>query len=248
MNGLSWDHWTENGIMVLRDYLPAGKLDRINEDIYKLFRLQSPVGWRFEDLVENALFVLRQDVQRYINTARMTQDLPSVHQLLAGEQVEHIARFCCNLKFPVIATKASVHIMHEELVVPGGYHRSPPHQDWRSNQGSLDNIVVWIPTTPVQDNGLEVITGSHKHGLLPTKEHIMTPEVIEPERLGPWKTINCEPGDVVVFSGFLVHRTAAGPGLRIALSTRFNNAVESTFIERGYPTPYKYSYTTELIA
>ena len=70
----------------------------------------------------------------------------------------------------------------------------------------------------------------------------MTPEVIDPERLGPWEAIDCDPGDVVAFSSFLVHRTAAGPGLRIAISTRFNNAAEPSFIERGYPTPYKTKY------
>jgi ectoine hydroxylase-related dioxygenase (phytanoyl-CoA dioxygenase family) len=137
--------------------------------------------------------------------------------------------------------------MDEDLVVPGGYHRSPPHQDWRSIQGSLDNVVMWIPTTPIRGTGLEVVRGSHRAGLLPTVEHKMTPAV---EHAGPWEAIDCDPGDVVVFSSFLVHRTSEkSDGLvRIALSTRFNNAAEPTFVERGFPTNYRYSYATALDA
>ena len=35
--------------------------------------------------------------------------------------------------------------------------------------------------------------------------------------------------------------------VRIACSGRFNNAREKTYVEHGYPTPYKYSYQTDLI-
>ena len=47
----------------------------------------------------------------------------------------------------------------------------------------------------------------------------------------------------------MVHRTSEhDDGLvRIALSGRFNNALEKTYVEHGYPTPYKYSYQTDLI-
>ena len=61
--------------------------------------------------------------------------------------------------------------------------------------------------------------------------------------------VPAEPGDVIVFSSFMVHRTGEeGDGLvRVALSTRFNNAMEGTFVARGYPTPYKYSYRLDLM-
>jgi len=61
--------------------------------------------------------------------------------------------------------------------------------------------------------------------------------------------IAVEPGDAIFFSSFLVHRTSEqDDGLvRIALSGRFNNAQEKTYVDHGYPTPYKYSYRTDLI-
>ena len=241
------DEMRDGGVCLLERVMPQDNLTAIFHEIGRLFQLQAEhlgcdgvVG--LQRLMRN---VLHASPERYINTVRTTQDLPSVHRLLASDLTGYIASMF-GVRFPIISTKASVHIMADDLAIVGGYHRSPPHQDWRSIQGSLDNVVLWIPLTPVRGNGLEVIRGSHKHGLLPTKEHIMTPEVIDPERLGPWEAINCDPGDVVAFSSFLVHRTAAGPGLRIAISTRFSNAAEPTFIERGFPTPYKTTYRLDV--
>jgi hypothetical protein len=49
-------------------------------------------------------------------------------------------------------------------------------------------------------------------------------------------------GDAVFFSGFLVHRTGilGGVAVRIALSYRYNNAAEPSFVARNYPSPYVY--------
>lgn len=240
------DHFTERGFCILENVIPKRPLKDIFTDIGTLFDLQARwLGCETAGLANIMRNVMRGDVERYINTARVTQDLPSVQRLLASEIIEYIAHMF-NVKFAVTSTKPSVHIMADDLAVPGGYHRSPPHQDWRSIQGSLDNLVLWIPLTPVRGNGLEVIRGSHKYGLLPTTDHIQTPEVVDPERLGPWEAIDCDPGDVVAFSSFLVHRTAAGPGLRIAISTRFNNAAEATFIERGFPNHYRTTQRTDV--
>jgi ectoine hydroxylase-related dioxygenase (phytanoyl-CoA dioxygenase family) len=119
-------------------------------------------------------------------------------------------------------------------------------------QGSLDSVVFWLPLTPVstRSNPLEVVPKSHLLGLLNTVGHVMTPTVsdgrITEQSFVP---IAVEPGDVIFFSSFLVHRTSElDDGLvRIALSGRFNNAEEKTYVEHGYPTPYKYSYRTDLI-
>lgn len=119
-------------------------------------------------------------------------------------------------------------------------------------QGSLDSVVLWAPTTPVTltSHPLEVVPRSHLYGLLPTVDHIMTPSVSDPRITeDQYVGLPMQPGDVVVFSSFLVHRTGeTGDGnVRIAFSTRFNNAAEATYVEHGYPTPYKYSYQTDLI-
>jgi phytanoyl-CoA hydroxylase len=246
------------GYVVARGILDKAALQLINRDIGELFaiqlrRLKLPVdpGESREAFLNNAVRLLQADVPTYINTARITQMLPSVHELLAGTPILNVVRQL-GVAMPVISTRPSIHIMTEALKIPNGYHKSPPHQDWRSMQGSLDSIVLWLPTTPVSENSnpLEVVPKSHLFGLLDTVEHIMTPAVsdsrISEESYVP---IPVEPGDIIFFSSFLVHRTGEqDDGLvRVALSGRFNNAQEQTFVEHGYPTPYKYTYRTDLM-
>jgi hypothetical protein len=252
------DQYLIEGYFVGRNLIPADVLQTINREISKLFamqlgRLGLPVapGESREAFLNNAKALLLADIPTYISTARITQMLPSVHRLLISEP---IMKFVSELgiSFPVISTKASIHIMSDDLKIPNGYHKTPPHQDWRSIQGSLDCIVLWLPTTPVSSKShpLEVAPKSHLYGLLPTAEHIMTPAVhdsrISPDMFVP---VPVEPGDVIAFSSFMVHRTGEqGDGLvRTAVSGRFNNAAEPTFVAHGYPTPYSYSYRKDLM-
>jgi phytanoyl-CoA hydroxylase len=247
-----------NGYVVARGVLDTATLYSINSDIAELFAIQLrrfnvPVepGDSREAFKNNAVHLLEADVPTYISTARLTQNLPSVHRLLISDAILNLSREL-GIALPVISTRASIHLMTGDLKIPNGYHKSPAHQDWRSMQGSLDSIVYWIPTTPVSlmSNPLEVVPKSHLLGLLDTVEHIMTPTVkdvrVTEESYVP---IAVEPGDIIFFSSFLVHRTSEqDDGLvRIALSGRLNNAREQTFVEHGYPTPYKYSYRTDLI-
>ncbi len=252
------DRFLSDGYIVARDIIDKGALASINEEMSELFaiqlrRLGLPVDSESgrEAFLQNALRLLQADVSTYIATARLTQMLPSVHRLLICDPILDLAREL-GLAFPVISTRVSIHIMSDLLKIPNGYHKSPPHQDWRSMQGSLDSIVLWLPTTPVSEKShpLEVVPKSHLFGLLNTVDHIMTPTVSDPRvSEDQYISVPLEPGDVIVFSSFLVHRTSdEDDGLaRIALSGRFNNALEPTYVTHGYPTPYKYSYQTDLI-
>jgi phytanoyl-CoA hydroxylase len=247
-----------DGYVVARSILDRATLASINRELADLFaiqlrRLNQPVdpGDSREAFKSNAVRLLKADVPTYIATARLTQDLPSVHRLLISEPILNFARQL-GVALPVISTKPSIHYMTGDLKIPNGYHKSPPHQDWRSMQGSLDSVVFWLPLTPVstRSNPLEVVPKSHLLGLLNTVEHIMTPTVSDGRITEQsYVPIVVEPGDVIFFSSFLVHRTSElDDGLvRIALSGRFNNAQEKTYVAHGYPMPYKYSYRTDLI-
>ncbi|MDB5425661.1 MAG: hypothetical protein JWQ29_3077 [Phenylobacterium sp.] len=252
------DAFLREGFVVVRGVLDPRALTAINEEMGELFALQlrrlglpvsrGPVRQAFQS---NAARLLAADVEAYISTARLTQMLPSAHRLMASEPILDLVR-ALGIGFPVVSTRLSNHIMSEALRIPGGYHKSPPHQDWRSMQGSLDSVVLWAPTTPVTESShpLEVVPRSHLLGLLDTAEHIMTPTVADPRITEDlFRPLPMQPGDVVAFSSFLVHRTGEqGDGqVRIAFSTRYNNAEEPTYVGHGYPTPYKYSYRTDLM-
>lgn len=252
------EHFLKEGFVIVRGLLDPAELEAINGEMGELFALQLrrlglPIdrGTSREAFQANAARLLAVDVETYISTARLTQMIPAAHRLLASEPILALVR-ALGVSFPVVSTRLSNHIMSEALKIPGGYHKSPPHQDWRSMQGSLDSVVLWVPTTPVTERShpLEVVPRSHLLGLLDTAEHIMTPMVADPRITDDlYRPLPMQPGDVVAFSSFLVHRTGeTGDGLvRIAFSARYNNAEEPTYVAHGYPTPYKYSYRTDLM-
>lgn len=143
------------------------------------------------------------------------------------------------ISHPIIASQPVLHVMSPDLRIPDGYYGTAAHQDWTSTQGSLDCVTVWIALTHITPNDfpLEVIPGSHKRGLLDGKTNGSVLEVDVDEK--EFVPIECKAGDVVFLSGFTVHRTGKGNGFRVAVSQRFDNAAEPTFIERGYPCAQK---------
>jgi ectoine hydroxylase-related dioxygenase (phytanoyl-CoA dioxygenase family) len=135
--------------------------------------------------------------------------------------------------------------MADQLKIEGGYHKTPIHQDWRSVQGSLDGLSIWLPLFDVgiNDYPLEVISGSHRRGLLPSVDDAFGHRVADGEvDEADFSPMFLRRGDAVFFSGFLIHRTGAqgGNNVRIALSYRYNNAAEPSFVARNYPSPYVY--------
>jgi hypothetical protein len=143
------------------------------------------------------------------------------------------------ISVPIIIEQPVLHVMSPTLRIPDGYYGTASHQDWPSTQGSLDCVTVWVALTDAGTGNfpLEVIPGSHKRGLLDGKMNGSVLEVEADDK--EFIPIECKAGDVVFLSGFTVHRTGTGTGFRVAVSQRFDNAAEPTFIERGYPCAQK---------
>jgi len=138
-----------------------------------------------------------------------------------------------------------VHIMAEELKIPDGYFGLVPHQDFPSVQGSLDGVVVWVPLVDVdRDNyPLEVIPQSHFDGILPAIQNADSTWETDTSRYkeSDYVPVEVNVGDVVFMSQFTIHRSSkrgTSGRLRLAVSTRFDNADEETFVDRCYPTAY----------
>jgi len=185
-----------------------------------------------------------RDVPGYMAAAKLTQSLASVHQMGVSPELMGVVE-ALGLGLPAISTRPVIHYMADRLKIPGGYQKTPPHQDWRSVQGSLDGITVWTPLFDVglEDYPLEVVPGSHLQGLLDS-----TPDMpnyrVRPELYSEadFRPLEMKAGDAVVLSGFLLHRTGetGGQNVRVSLSFRFNNAAEPSFVQRGYPDRYVY--------
>jgi len=245
------EQFRRDGFLVLRNQIPADAIDACLEEIRIIFNqmaarfdVEPAVSIDMTHLSETMASLLRRDVEAYLAAAKLAQHMVSLHRMGCDETLIKPLR-ALGLDAPIISTRPVLFFMSEVLKIPGGYHKTPPHQDWRSVQGSLDGVVAWVPFSSADrfNYPLEVLRGSHLLGLLPSIEDAFghrVDEIALPERA--FTTLEVERGDLVLFSCFLVHRTgeAGGDLARFAASFRFNNMTEPTFVDRGYPNPYVY--------
>lgn len=163
----------------------------------------------------------------YVATLRVIAKLKSLYDLFLWQS---IARACQDLGVgvPMLHTHPLLHVLSNRLRIDAGYHGFEAHQDWSGLQSSLNSVVVWLPFHDVDDERfpLEVAPASHSAGVSPR-------ETVE-EQFVP---LHMNKGDAVLLSPFTIHRTGMRDGdvLRIAASWRYEDAVEPTFIARGYP-------------
>ncbi len=251
------DTLRNDGFVVIRNLVPASQLESLLDEFRDVFRRQMQrfrlpgaalAGAEFDAALPE---LFTTDLNAYLGAAKLTQYLPTLHRLGAGGPVLDLVREL-GIAHPAIATRPVIHIICDRLAVPGGYHRTPPHQDWRSVQGSLDSLVVWLPLVEIEPgfNTLEVIPGSHRWGLLETVKHPFGNVVAEGQYdEQDFVPVRMRPGDALAFSMFLVHRTGGADrsGVRWAVSFRFNNMDEPSFITRNYPNPFVYKSQDALL-
>jgi len=257
----AYDSYRKKGFYICKDILSKSKLDKILTDIkhlayLKLRSLGCTMHWE-APIFKYLKRLFDEDTDAYLGVARLAPKLVSVKTLALEPCLQNVAwtllqqPSISDYGLPVLTkpTEAIVHIMNKELVAPGGYAGFKPHQDWPSIQGSLDSLIIWIPLTTITENSfpLQVIPGSHLKGLRRIKEDYELPETEYDENA--FVSVLMKPGDVAFMSSWTVHRTGTEPGSepRVAISTRYENAAEPTFIERNYPGAYRRWVHRELI-
>jgi ectoine hydroxylase-related dioxygenase (phytanoyl-CoA dioxygenase family) len=198
----------------------------------------------YDELSRLIVALKLHDQNAYLQAAKAANHLASLAQLGISPKVMALVRDL-GLVTPTIATRTVLLFMANALAIEGGYLKTPPHQDFRSVQGSLNSIVLWTPLADVgpDDYPVVVADGSHRLGLLPSGEHVFGHQ-IDPASLEglSFRPVHLKRGDIMVFSTLLAHATSetGGERVRIAASFRFNDAAEPTYIARGLPIPYIY--------
>lgn len=246
-----------DGFVIVRQAIPVAALAALMDDFRSVFELQfarhSIAGRGTENFDRALADLFDRSMDSYLGAARLIQYLPALHGLgVSGTVLGLLGKL--GIARPVISTRPVIHIVSDTLVVPGGYHRTPAHQDWRSVQGSVDAVTAWLPMVPVApgENTLEFIPGSHRRGLLSAVPHPFG-NAVAPDQVAEadFVPIEAEPGDIALFSMLTVHRTGhAGrksEGVRWAISFRYNNLDEPTFAERNFPNPYIYKPRDDLL-
>lgn len=222
-----------DGYYIERDLLDENQIDSVMGEIHTLIKNQLHINP--SNLLLDASILKETNIGIYLNTLRLAGQLLSIQQLLTGFRVR---RQCGELgvKLPAFQTDTVLHVVSPD------YHGLGPHQDYSSTEASKNAIIVWIPLMDTEDNyPLEVIPRSHLAGLYngKQKDNYYETDVID-ESL--FISLNMKKGDVLFMSVFTVHRTCLEGNFRMAASIRYEDAMDPSFIERGYPCKYRRVY------
>ena len=239
--------YSADGFYVAKGLLGKSEVAAVNESLHRsvsaqLGMLGAPAC---SDLFSALCELHRRDIDRYKKVVASLWRKSDVFDLMHAREIRSFLSEKFFWRDTFLPGGQVVLIMAEELKIPNGYFGLIPHQDYPSVQGSLDGVVVWLPLTDVDRNNypLEVIPGSHLGGLLKMIDHGKSTSEVDPSSYDAHRFIpvEVEQGDVVFMSCFTVHRSCVtgSPGrCRIAVSTRYDNADEPTYIDRAFPTAY----------
>ena len=243
----------KDGYIVLKNKISEEFLFRVEQDFLKILTQQldrlnlnyqpnQPLKYYYRALAENSL-------QTYFDCLRAVEALYSMYAILASPAVKEIAEEFL-IDIPALPINPRIHVMdtvvNNLIGKAGGYHETPQHQDWPALKSSIDTLVIWMPLSSLatKSYGLELVPKSHLRGHLPTREHEFG-HVIDPCSQYPDQNFispTLDRGDILIFSGFLVHRTARTPGFdssRVALGFRMSNSAQQEYIDRRYPRSYR---------
>jgi ectoine hydroxylase-related dioxygenase (phytanoyl-CoA dioxygenase family) len=243
--------FARHGYCVAKGLLSKDAVERVKKSIYQSYQDQVThiLGPQTKPACrEDMKTLFDHDLARYRKTSSALWRKLDVYNLLHSEAVSGFLHTEFGWSDLIVAGGQVVHIMADDLRVPEGYFGLGAHQDFPSVQGSLDAVIVWIPLTNVTENSypVEIIVGSHLRGELPTVGVGHTPWELRPDSIANdvFTPVCANVGDVVFLSVFTVHRSStvgSKDAHRIAISTRFDNANEPTFVERVYPCAYERS-------
>lgn len=249
--------YQQNGYLLRRGFFSPEEIARVHREAKEVFALQmqrhgfAPGSLEDDQAFDAAMVQLFQkDPQTFINCGKQAQHLISLHRLSLDQRILDILSEL-GLDFPNISTRPLLYFNARALAKKEVYWRLEAHQDWRSMQGSLDSIVVWIPLIDIDRSlgALEVIPQSHRRGLLAAEMLDGYGRLREEIGVGEFLPVEVKRGDALFFSSLLLHRSGTNDtsAIRWSCHFRYNNLAELTFIARGFPHPYLYRPQEELI-
>lgn len=248
--------YQQNGFVHCKNFFPPDEVEQVRQAAKQVFLKQMlQQGIVQNEAMSETQFAaamaeyFRRDLPGFINCGKTCQHLISLHRLSLSEKlVQQLTAL--GVETPVICTRPVMYFNSPQLAQTEVYHRTPPHQDWRSMQGSLNAMVVWVPLVDVDVplGALEIVPGSHLWGLLLSEQDEWYRKVADAEQFA-YQAVEVKAGDALFFSAFLLHRSGNNvtDAIRWSCHFRYNDLSEATFIERRFAHPYIYKAQQELI-
>jgi phytanoyl-CoA hydroxylase len=255
------DYFKKNGYLLIKDFFSKDEIKKILDDAKGVF-LRQFIEKKYisnctlqelsDEIFNDLLFRLyNDDIICLINSGKQIQHLVSLHSL----SIKNIVLELCKnngVKTPVISTRPVLYFNHPKLAKKKIYHTVNAHQDWRSMQGSINSVVIWVPLVNINKDlgALEILPGSHLSGLRTVSiENGFGMVDLTSEEEANLISIEIEAGDALLFSSFLIHRSGINitNEPRWSCHFRYNDLDDITFINRKYAHPYIYQPMEDLI-
>ncbi len=233
----------KEGFALIKNFISKKIASKIKDQVSNIFSIQNEYLNKnskvFADKSELISHLYEQNHKLFLACSKQAQKLPLIHNLASSNKTTNLLGQV-GIDHPILSYTPLL-MFNSKLM---SKYITPPHQDWRSMQGSLDSLVIWIPFQDVYDGfgNIEFIPKSHKMGLLSSKKDNWFRKIENKNLEDKFTSIDIKSCDALVFSTFLIHRTGINnkKNIRWSVQFRYNNLSERTYIERGYPDPYKH--------
>ena len=198
----------EQGYLYLPGLLPAAVLAQLLDEVTAVLQR---IGWirggAARLAAESLVMPCREGEPAYFEALDEIQRLESFHVLAHQPALLAVMEM-------LLGEGAFPHPLGiMRLVFPDNPEvTTPPHQDYRNNQGTPRLTAAWIPLAdcPRELGPLAVLPGSHRFGLLPLGFHLGpgNRQAVLPAGLEgvAWVTADFRAGDVLLFPSLTVHR------------------------------------------
>lgn len=232
--------YRRDGYVVLSDLFTAEEVIDTRQEIVDLFEKRfAALGAR--DTNANDVLTRHYDADKdsWRQCAKRMHDLLGPLRLGVKPVVTN-ALMQAGIRSPIMGTHPEV---RTDMPADQRYMQ-PWHQDWRSGQGSVNSVTIWVPLQDVNaaNGAIELLPASHFLGCCETEE-LEDPRrflVVDP-RIEDWEGVvaDLDVGEAVMFSQLLVHRSGYNStnDPRITIQLRYSDYSEPGFAAMGYPTP-----------
>ncbi|WP_086829504.1 phytanoyl-CoA dioxygenase family protein [Allokutzneria sp. NRRL B-24872] len=224
---------SEDGYLYFPGLLPREHVTGVRADIAAVLR---DSRWLAPDSEPDELRasdrVVEEGGSTFFGMYSAVQATQSFHELSERAELRDLAQ-------RLLGEEVFCHPMHIARVTAPTPRATPTpaHQDYRLIQGAVDTLTMWIPLAdcPADAGGLEVLSGSHRLGVLGVSR-AEGPGGVSAQVAGSgvndWRTAHFGQGDVLVFTSLTVH------GARPNLSDRLRLSADIRWQARSEPAAF----------
>lgn len=241
----------DQGIIILPGFFEFELIEQIQKSAKDIFEIQFEYLGIKGDFLLQMVTLFEKHLDVFISCGKMIQSgLIELYQLAVNPKLIQLLKDL-GLEMPAMCTRPVLFFNHPSLAKATHYFQTPLHQDWTSMLSSDDSVVIWLPLMNLEHENGPVIfyPGSHKLGPLTDKLENGFAEVDFDRNSFPSIQANLQLGDIAIFSTLLVHESGVIKNNQIRWSChfRYTNMRSKDFVERGFPHPYIYKPSQELI-